>query len=223
MLDKNRARLGAAWTFSFYDDHQNLQIVREAFPEHVDAYQKIRRGVVQADIARCVYLYHLGGWYFDTDYRLLRSFDEPSYFVEGEPARSPLEFSLVLPVSGVPGRDQHLVCNSIMASEKGHPFWKAFIDHLFATQGIDALVEGKVEATTGPLGLSRFYLDRKEEYPDILLPAKRFFHPRITLGGYWSDAGRECYGIHWCWGSWRSKGLVRKVKNYTTRKVTSFY
>ena len=35
----------------------------EAFPEFADAFRAIRRGVVQADIIRCVYLYHYGGWY----------------------------------------------------------------------------------------------------------------------------------------------------------------
>lgn len=222
VLSKNKATLGSEWEFFLHDDEANQQIMEAAFPEHADAYRSIRRGVVQADIARCVFLYHFGGWYFDTDYRLLRSFDSPSAF-EGEgSSKVPQDYSLILPVSGIPDRDQHLVCNSIFASEKGHPFWRAFLDHIFSTDGIAGLAEGNVEATTGPLGLSRFYLERKDEFPDVFLPDKKFFHPRITMGGFWSDAGKECYGIHWCWGSWRSKNLMRKVKNFTTRKVTSW-
>jgi len=60
------------WEFYFYDDAANQGVMLEAFPEFFEQFRAIKRGVVQADIIRCVYLYHFGGWYLDTDYRLLR-------------------------------------------------------------------------------------------------------------------------------------------------------
>jgi mannosyltransferase OCH1-like enzyme len=220
VLQKNR-RLLPDWDFLLYDDIANQMIMEQAFPEFAVAFRNIQRGVVKADIARCVYLYHLGGWYFDTDYRLLRPLSDAAS-VDGSEILLQ-ECSLILPISGLPGEDLHLVCNSIMASRKGHPFWRAFIESIFADNSVSQLSEANVEAVTGPLGLSTFYLTHRDQFPDIYLPPKNFFHPRITLGGFWHNSGSECYGVHWCWGSWRTKNPFRKLKNILTRKVTSCY
>lgn len=210
LIARNQS-LMQGWKFNLHDDADNLGIMREAFPEFAEAFQNIRRGVVQSDIARCVYLYHFGGWYMDTDYKLIRPLDD-------ELLRHPV----ILPVSGTE-QDQHLVCNSVMASEPGHPFWREFLAHVFSSKTLAELGEKSVEATTGPLGLSRFYLAHKEKYPEIYLPPKPMFHPRVTLRGFSYEHFPESYGIHWCWGSWRSKNFPRAVKNYVTRKVTSHF
>jgi mannosyltransferase OCH1-like enzyme len=221
-------RLLPGWDFRFYDDTDNERVMAETFPEFAEAFRGIRRGVVQADIIRCVYLYQYGGWYLDTDYRLLRPLEGMvinSEYCSGRRSGAEvdlMEQSLILPVSGTPGRDQHLVCNSILASEKGHLFWAAFIESLFSDSNLAFLDEHAVEGLTGPLGLSRFFLANREKFPEICLPLKRYFHPKITTWGFSYEKHSETYGVHWCWGSWRSKGALRKVKNYLTRKITSF-
>ena len=68
---RNQA-LMPGWKFHLYDDEDNRRIMWEAFPEFAGEFQKIKRGVVRSDIARCVYLYHFGGWYLDTDYKIIR-------------------------------------------------------------------------------------------------------------------------------------------------------
>jgi mannosyltransferase OCH1-like enzyme len=222
-------RLMPEWEFRFYDDSDNERVMAEAFPEFANEFRAIRRGVVQADIIRCVYLYHYGGWYLDTDYRLLRPLEGAvinSEYCSGRRSGAEvdlMEQTLILPVSGTPGRDQHVVCNSILASEKGHPFWAAFIKHLFSNAKLSSLDEHAVEGLTGPLGLSLFYLNNAKNFPDICLPLKYYFHPRITRWGFSYDRDPRNYGVHWCWGSWRSKRLHRKIKNYLTRKITSFF
>jgi mannosyltransferase OCH1-like enzyme len=184
--------------------------------------------VVQADIIRCVYLYQYGGWYLDTDYRLLRPLEgmvinsEYSSIGNSGDEVDLMEQSLILPVSGTPGRDQHVVCNSILASEKGHPLWAEFIKQLFSNANLSSLDEHAVEGLTGPLGLSRFYLANKTRFSDVCLPDKHYFHPRITKWGFCYEKHPENFGVHWCWGSWRSKRFHRKIKNLLTRKVTSF-
>jgi mannosyltransferase OCH1-like enzyme len=221
-------RLLPEWEFRFYDDSDNDRVMAEAFPEFCDTFRSIRRGVVQADIIRCVYLYHYGGWYLDTDYRILRTLE--GTVINSEYSRGRLsgakvdlkEQSIILPVSGTPGRDQHIVCNSILASEKGHPFWRAFIEHLFSNDKLISLDEHSVEGLTGPLGLSRFYLENKDQFPNVCLPLKQYFHPKITSWGFSYEHHPDNYGVHWCWGSWRSKRLPRKIKNILTRKITSF-
>jgi len=216
------------WEFFFYDDADNLKVMQEAFPEFSEQFRAIKRGVVQADIIRCVYLYHFGGWYLDTDYRLLRRLKGEVVALGSTSGKATVQSldllsqKLVLPVSGIPEKDQHFVCNSILASEKGHPFWRAFIEHLFSNDKLISLDEHSVEGLTGPLGLSRFYLENKDRFPDVCLPPKQYFHPKITSWGFSYEHHLDNYGVHWCWGSWRSKRLPRKIKNYLTRKITSF-
>ena len=227
VIARNRALL-PDWEFCFYDDTDNLRVMVEAFPEFSEQFRAIKRGVVQADIMRCVYLYQFGGWYLDTDYRLLRRLEGEVVVLNstnGSTASSSLDLlsqKLILPVSGIPGKDQHLVCNSILASEKGHPFWRAFIGFLFSNDNLKSLEEHAVESLTGPLGLSHFYLHNKDRFSDVCLPLKQYFHPRINYWGFLYDRNTDNYGVHWCWGSWRSKALLRKIKNVLTRKVTSF-
>jgi hypothetical protein len=67
-----------------------------------------------------------------------------------------------------------------------------------------------------------FYLENKDRFPDVCLPLKQYFHPKITSWGFSYEQHPDNYGVHWCWGSWRSKRLPRKIKNYLTRKITSF-
>jgi mannosyltransferase OCH1-like enzyme len=216
------------WEFCFYDDADNQNVMQEAFPEFFEQFLAIKRGVVQADIIRCVYLYQFGGWYLDTDYRLLRRLKGDVTVLDATSGKASAQWldllsqKLILPVSGIPGKDQHFVCNSILASEKGHPFWRAFIEHLFSNDKLISLDEHSVEGLTGPLGLSRFYLQNKDRFPDVCIPLKKYFHPRITRWGFSYEQHPDSYGVHWCWGSWRSKKLSRKVKNLLTRKVTSF-
>ena len=217
------------WEFCFYDDADNLNLMQAAFPEFFEQFRAIRRGVVQADIIRCVYLYHFGGWYLDTDYRLLRRL-EGEVKISGLPgdllkatSLDLLSQKLILPVSGIPGRDRHFVCNSILASEKGHSFWRAFIEFLFSKDNLKSLDEHAVEGMTGPLGLSHFYLENRNRFSDVCLPLKQYFHPRINYWGFLYDRNPDNYGVHWCWGSWRSKAPLRKIKNVLTRKVTSFF
>lgn len=209
LIGRNKA-LMSGWEFHLHDDQDNQRIMQQAFPEFAEAFRSIKRGVVRSDIARCVFLYHFGGWYMDTDYKIIKPFDEAL-----------LSHTVILPVSGTE-QDQHLVCNSIMASERGSPFWRAFITHVFSGGTLTDLVEKSVEGTTGPLGLSKFYLANRDQFPGIYLPPKPMFHPRVTLRGFSYERFPESYGIHWCWGSWRSKSFPRAVKNYVTRKVTSY-
>lgn len=217
------------WEFYFYDDADNLRVMQEAFPEFFAQFRAIERGVVQADIIRCVYLYHFGGWYLDTDYRLHRRLEGEVAVLNstnGSTASSSLDLlsqKVILPVSGIPGKDRHFVCNSILASEKGHPFLRAFIEYLFSNDKILSLDEYSVEGLTGPLGLSRFYLKNRNRFPDVFLPLKHYFHPRITKWGFSYERDPENFGVHWCWGSWRTKKLHRKLKNLITRKLTSFF
>jgi mannosyltransferase OCH1-like enzyme len=226
-LLRSNISLLPGWRFELYDDNDNEQLFASIFPDFLSSYLSIPRGVIKADIMRCVYLYKYGGWYLDTDYLLLRPL---AGIAAGRSTHQLLAESqdveisdqqLILPVSGIEGVDQHLVCNSIMASVPGHPFWKSFISHLFQSVTLSQLAESSIESETGPLGLTRFLLKGQPSDYHIFLPDKHFFHPRIKAYGLVPDLHQYTYGIHWCWGSWRTKNLLRRFKNISTRKATS--
>ena len=56
------------WTYMFHDDDDNDRLVKTYFPEYYNVFSSISKGVAKADIARLIYLYVYGGFYFDTDY-----------------------------------------------------------------------------------------------------------------------------------------------------------
>lgn len=45
------------WEYHLWDDKENEQIVKEHFPQFLDKYKCIKRGVAKADIARYMYMY----------------------------------------------------------------------------------------------------------------------------------------------------------------------
>ncbi|MBD4908564.1 hypothetical protein GUF77_02925, partial [Xanthomonas citri pv. citri] len=70
-----------------------------------------------------------GGFYFDTDYKLLRTL-----------GADVLAQQCVLPIEeGAPGNEQFKIGNAVFGSEAGHPFWRAFIEHIFTTHAPEML------------------------------------------------------------------------------------
>ena len=52
----------------FHDDNDNEQLVMKYFPQYLEKYRVIPKGVAKADISRLIYMYVYGGFYFDTDH-----------------------------------------------------------------------------------------------------------------------------------------------------------
>ncbi|MEY3001235.1 MAG: hypothetical protein RL648_1449 [Verrucomicrobiota bacterium] len=208
MRGRLRRRL-PGWEMRLWDDDDNARLFRGAYPDHADRWDRISSGVLKADIARCLFLYHFGGWYFDTDYCLLKPI--PADLMSAR---------CVLPISGH-RNDLHLVCNSVLASVPRYPLWHDFVSHLLTNVELESIGEGTVEGTSGPLGLSRYLLPRLSQYSGLRLPPKTVFHPRVIWGGFHYDGDSNTCGIHWCWGSWRGKGPLRRFKNRLVRQWTS--
>lgn len=72
MLAKRAKRLMPDYEFRLYDDNDNQALVERYFPQYVEAYNRINKGVAKADIARLIYMYVFGGWYCDTDYKWIK-------------------------------------------------------------------------------------------------------------------------------------------------------
>ena len=158
-------------------------------------------------------MYVYGGFYFDTDYKLLRRIEDDF-----------LRNTCVLPISrnNDTNSPEFRVCNSVLGSTPNYPFWKDFVCHIFETQDVDRVDEYNIEKITGPEGLTKFYVENINRYPEIHLPRRNSFHPLITFRGLSYEKGHSSYGAHLCWGSWRTKDLARKIKTMAVRKITCF-
>jgi mannosyltransferase OCH1-like enzyme len=200
------------WTYAFWEDLDNDSLVAQYFPQFIDRYRKIERGVVRADLARCMYLYIHGGFYFDTDYKILAPIGEDI-----------LANTCVLPISrgSVDDINSLRLGNAVMGSTPRHPFWQDFLHDLFSTGSLGNLSEDKVEKTTGPEGLTRFFIRNREKYPDVALPAREIFHPALTTANFSYEICSKTIGAHLCWGSWRTKHIPRLARNICTRKITA--
>ena len=211
-LRQRAMRLLPGWEFILHDDDDNARLIAQSFPQIAAAFNAIKRGVVKADIARCAYLSIMGGFYIDTDYKLLRTIDD-----------TVLNHRCVLPVSRTGDVDSPAfrLGNAVMASEPGYPFWSDFIADIFSKNDMTKIAEGSVEGLTGPEAVTAFYVKNRSRYPEINLPSRNLFHPELRMGGIGSDRDRDTYGVHQCWGSWRSKSLTTNAKNFILRKVTA--
>ncbi len=217
-LTAEEARLGGrlremlpGWEYRLWSDDANDELVREHFPQYRAAFQSIRRGVVRADIARYLYLYAHGGFYFDTDYKLLAPISDTL-----------LDQACVLPVSRGHATDALRIGNAVLGSEPRHAFWGDFVDSIFAAGGLSELEESRVEKITGPEGLTDFFLCSRQRYPDILLVEREVFHPQLTRLGFSFAGTSKTVGAHLCWGSWRTKSMLGRSRAIAVRKLTSF-
>jgi mannosyltransferase OCH1-like enzyme len=212
-LRRRAKRLMPGWEMRLWDDTDNLDLMKRHLPQFSAKFTSIQRGVVKADIARCLYMHAFGGFYMDTDYKLLRSISDEL-----------LHNECILPASrdADPVNLGFRIGNAILASEPGHKFWVNFLTDIFANPNLENLPEGLVEKVTGPEGLTAFYLRHREFHSRIYIPNKHFFHPTITWQGVSYDRGFRAYGAHLCWGSWRSRRLLPKVKILLARKLSSF-
>jgi mannosyltransferase OCH1-like enzyme len=201
------------WEMKLWDDRENANIMKRHFPEFSNRFGNIRRGVIKADIARCLYMYAFGGLYIDTDYKMLRPISDEM-----------LNRECILPASrdADPESPDFRIGNAVLASEPGHEFWKSFLADLFLSSNLENLQEEFVEKVTGPEGLTGFYQRHREFRSRVYVPERRFFHPRITWKGLSYDRSFPSYGAHLCWGSWRSHALIPKIRTFAVRKLSSF-
>ncbi len=201
------------WEYYLWLDEDNEVLVRNHFPQHLNAYRAIQRGVVKADIVRYLYMAVFGGFYFDTDYKMLRKIDD-----------SLLRHVCVLPVSRMDDTLFRLE-NAVLASEPGYRFWNDFLEHIFSQREnggmLATLAEDRVEKVTGPEGLTEFYLARKERYAEAFLPQPECFHPKASKRGLVFKKTEATLGAHLCWGSWRSKGTLHRAVDAMARQIGS--
>jgi len=207
--------LHPGWEYRLWTDEDNLELVRNHYPDFLKIYTELPKNIMRADAIRYLIMDHIGGVYLDLDYEMFKPFDL-------------LDYDLVLPLNRSTdfGDSYDSYGNCIFGSSPGYAFWKYAIDDLMVPRDYEAyfktlknkpyvLRNTKLEeAITGPAFLTRIFLEKKDSLSDYLLPPREMFHPVN------SDRNREniklltegkTYGIHHCVGTWRNKSIPKKV------------
>jgi len=196
------------WEFRLWDDADNRLLVAQTIPHLLKSYDNINRGVAKADIARCLYMYVHGGYYIDTDYKVLSSFND---FI------SPI---CVLPISRGSEELEFRLGNAVFGSSPLHPFWLAFVESVLV-RDLGNIAEAEIEKVTGPEGLTDFYMSNSQKFDGITLVPRSTFHPEIVFGGVGIKRSPDTIGAHLCWGSWRTKSTLKNIKALVARKITA--
>lgn len=112
------------WAYTFWTDEDNLQLFERLYPKYLDVAKNVQM-VALADMARYALLHSVGGLYIDADFECLKPFEElhrdNNLFLSTEP----LAHSVLLE-----GATSSALCNALMASVPGHPFWLQVLDNI---------------------------------------------------------------------------------------------
>jgi mannosyltransferase OCH1-like enzyme len=199
------------WTYRLWTDDDNIAFVRSEFPEFVQTFTSLPRNIMRADVIRYLLMYRLGGLYMDLDYEMLKPFDL-------------LEQDIVLPLESDgqfgPGNDK--VCNSIFAAAPGHPLFKMAIEDL---KNNPPTPQADVEASTGPIFLSRIFRAALAAGIEVYTPARPLFSPPTPENPRQYRAIIDqgvSYGIHHCDGTWRQYSWPQRFRNKLAKAVKQF-
>ncbi|KAG6590985.1 Inositol phosphoceramide mannosyltransferase 2 [Phytophthora cinnamomi] len=191
------------WTYVFWTDEDNLRLFQQLYPQYLHVAKAVKK-VSLADMARYALLHRVGGLYVDADFECLQPFDDlhrdSRLFLSSEP----LVHTVLLEKST---SDSVALCNALMASAPGHPFWLQVLDNIKDKFDRERLRSDAV-ALTGPRMVKQTYLSQKSAAgSDIVVFPSEYFYPEVA---YWNiepmeqacrrryddDARRACDWLH---------------------------
>ncbi len=187
------------WEHRVWSDDDNDEFIRTHYPAFLPTFRAYRTGIERADAVRYFLLHKYGGLYVDLDFECLRPI-EP--VLAG--ATCVLGCEPRLHAERLHHRPR-LLCNALMASAPGHPFWLRVHDELLRratrSDGSDPV------ESTGPKVVDAAYeawsgedirlVDPEVFYPvpDIdsvslgLTPKERSYYANMVRHrAYWNDA-----------------------------------
>lgn len=200
---KSLLALHPNWEYKLWSDEENDIFLRNIYPDFYSVYMSIPVKIMKIDFIRYVYLYHFGGLYLDLDYEMLKPFDI-------------IQYSIVLPRESEDFSPIYLG-NSIIASEPKHEFWQILLNNIANTipKLSEYIDEETVINTTGPGMVTKVYNSIINKF-NIYIPPRYFFNPPIPKNKIsYNKLKNEkvSYGIHYCYGSWRSLTFYKKLLN----------
>lgn len=211
LLKKNKKVL-QNWEIRFHDDNDNEDMVKKFFPQYLEKYTTISKGVAKADVARVMYMYLWGGVYADTDYIWYKDPSEVDEFST---------YNVIIPLS----REKESVDglrygNAVFLSAPKQQIWLDFLAYIFESTELSNLAESRIEKVTGPEGFTAFLngigienIDWK--YDKVWSAPRNVFHPQKKMAA--------SIGRHYCWASWRTKSVTTNIRNLVKRKAEALF
>lgn len=111
------------WEYRFWTDDEMRTLVASKYPEHLAMYDGFPHAIMRADAFRAFVLHAHGGVYADLDFEALRPLS-PLLGAAHDAGHGVLLGQEPLAHAHVLYDLPRMVCNAIMASCPGHPFWR---------------------------------------------------------------------------------------------------
>ena len=198
----------------FFDDQEVSAFIQVEFPQYQEVFESFPFRIQRYDFFRYLAVFHLGGFYFDTDV----------FFVTGlhELLAHRCVFSFEeLTLSRYLRREYQMdweIGNYGFGAEAGHPFLDAVIQNCIRAQRdpdwTKPMMEGiprpfraefHILNTTGPGLVSRTFADN----PDLAKDMTILFPDDVCDERTWHQFGK--FGVHAQEGSWRiQSGYIRR-------------
>lgn len=196
------------WTYKLWTDADNDAFVRVEFPDFYPTFAGFPKGIMRADVIRYLLMDKLGGLYMDTDYEMLRPFDQLNHGCV-VPWESSVEF----------GDSETRLGNAFFASTPGHPFFRRVLEVIQNRPQV--LAGDDVLTSTGPAFITGVYRSMSpDEQASVHTPSRVLFNPPSPRNAREYKAiiaDKSVYGIHHCHGTWREYTPAQKLRNHASR------
>ena len=173
------------WTYMFWTDKDNRDLVADKFPWFLDIYDNLPSDIERADCARYFYMMQYGGCYFDLDFESIKPLEPLLEHVQVALAymTQDTEHPLSIP-------------NAFAASVPGHNFWLYVIKHMIINYECGEVNKTDVFKISGPYMLK----DAVEEYQSTSITDDLTIFPPTQV-----------YGVDWNWNDNATMHNVFKV------------
>lgn len=185
-----------SWEFLFFSDNDCREFIEREIPNYLELYDWYPRPVQKADLFRILAVYHLGGFYLDTDFMLAAPLDplcEENAVFPFEHEKDEKAFKVRYPKWMKTREEKLTLGNYAFGAVAGHPFLTAVLEELVArteTLEVENCNDLDVLHSTGPDALTSVYYRQRESWNDVMV-----------LGS--NEMGLGEYGVHLIHGVWR--------------------
>ena len=158
------------YQYNLWLDDDMEKFAQENFPEYMDTWNKLTPFIKKIDAIRYMWMYKIGGIYFDLDIYVKQNME---HLLTGYPGSAFIPTSHDTPDWSY---DSDKTSPAILASCPGNPVWLEMLEY------IKNNIDRPVLKCTGPIGLANVLLGihkrNESEKPDIVFLSE----PRLGIG-----------------------------------------